>query len=69
MPEPGQVDVAIDMKTSVLEQVDALAAAYFKLFGELSKINPPAAAAAGRQLEDSRGQGGVVAQHPCHRGV
>lgn len=42
-PEPGIVDPAIDTKTAVREQVDALdAAAYFKLFAELLKTNPPA---------------------------
>jgi hypothetical protein len=43
-PEPGKVDPAIDMKTAVREQVNAMdAAAYFKLFAELLKANPPAA--------------------------
>lgn len=43
-PEPGKVDASIDMKTAVREQVNALdAAAYFKLFAELLKTNPPAA--------------------------
>jgi len=43
-PEPGKVDAAIDMKTAVRDQVDALdAAAYFELFAELLKTNPPAA--------------------------
>jgi len=43
-PEPGKVDAAIDMKTAVREQVNAMdAAAYFKLFAELLKTNPPAA--------------------------
>lgn len=43
-PEPATVDPAIDMKTAVREQVDALdAAAYFKLFAELLKTNPAAA--------------------------
>ena len=42
-PEPGNVDPAIDMKTPVREQVHALdGAAYFKLFAELLKTNPPA---------------------------
>jgi hypothetical protein len=41
-PEPGKVDPAIDMKTAVRDQVNALdAAAYFKLFAELLKTNPP----------------------------
>lgn len=40
-PEPGKVDAAVDMKTAVREQVNALdAAAYFKLFAELLKTNP-----------------------------
>jgi hypothetical protein len=44
-PAPGAVDPAIDMKTAVREQVNALdAAAYFKLFAELLKGNPAAAA-------------------------
>ena len=44
-PPPGKVDPAVDMKTAVREQVNALdAAAYFKLFAELLKTNPPAAA-------------------------
>jgi hypothetical protein len=44
-PEPGKVDPAMDMKTAVREQVHAMdAAAYFKLFAELLKTNPPAAA-------------------------
>jgi len=43
-PEPGKVDPAVDMKTAVRDQVNALdAAAYFKLFAELLKTNPPAA--------------------------
>jgi hypothetical protein len=43
-PEPGNVDPAIDMKTAVREQVHAMeGAAYFKLFAELLKSNPPAA--------------------------
>ena len=43
-PEPGKVDPAIDMRTAVREQVNAMdAAAYFKLFAELLKANPPAA--------------------------
>ena len=41
-PEPGKVDPAIDMKPP-REQVNAMdAAAYFKLFAELLKTNPPA---------------------------
>jgi len=40
--EAGKVDAAIDMKTAVREQVEALDAdAYFKLFAELLKTNPP----------------------------
>ncbi len=43
-PAPGTVDTAIDMKTAVRAQVNALdAASYFKLFAELLKTNPPAA--------------------------
>jgi hypothetical protein len=43
-PEPGKVDATIDMKMAVREQVNAMeAAAYFKLFAELLKANPPAA--------------------------
>jgi hypothetical protein len=43
-PEPGKVDPATDMKTAVREQVNAMdAAAYFKLFAELLKSNPPSA--------------------------
>jgi hypothetical protein len=43
-PEPGKADPAIDMKTAVREQVNAMdGAAYFKLFAELLKVNPPAA--------------------------
>jgi len=41
-PESGKVDPAIDMKTGVRDQVNALdTAAYFKLFAELLKNNPP----------------------------
>ncbi|NVP57906.1 DUF1254 domain-containing protein [Rhizobium rhizolycopersici] len=44
-PPPGKVDPAIDMKTAVREQVNALdAVSYFTLFCELMKNNPPAAA-------------------------
>ena len=44
-PPPGNMDTNIDMKTAVREQVHAMdAAAYFKLFAELLKTNPPAAA-------------------------
>jgi hypothetical protein len=43
-PEPGKADPAIDMKTAVREQVNAMdAATYFKLFAELLKTNPPTA--------------------------
>ena len=43
-PAPGTPDPAIDMKTAVREQVNALdATAYFKLFAELLKTNPAAA--------------------------
>ncbi len=43
-PPPATVNPAQDMKTAVREQVDALdAAAYFKIFAELLKTNPPAA--------------------------
>ena len=43
-PEPGKVDPGVDVKTAAREQVNALdAAAYFKLFAELLKTNPPAA--------------------------
>jgi hypothetical protein len=43
-PPAGTVDPAIDMKTPVREQVNALDAnAYFTLFCELMKTNPPAA--------------------------
>lgn len=42
-PPPGTIDPAIDMKPP-RDQVNALdAAAYFKLFAELMKTNPPAA--------------------------
>jgi hypothetical protein len=41
-PAPGQVDPAVDMKTGVREQVNRMdAAAYFKLFAQLLKDNPP----------------------------
>src|SRR5262245_3609952 len=41
-PEPGKVDPAIDMKAP-RDQVNAMdGAAYFKLFAELLKTNPPA---------------------------
>jgi hypothetical protein len=43
-PPPGSVDPAIDAKTAVRDQVNAMdGAAYFKLFAELLKTNPPAA--------------------------
>jgi len=43
-PPPATVDPGIDMKTPVRDQVNAMdAAAYFKLFAELLKTNPPAA--------------------------
>jgi len=43
-PEAGKADPAIDMKTAVRDQVNAMdSAAYFKLFAELLKTNPPAA--------------------------
>ena len=43
-PQPGKVDPAIDSKRSVRDQVNALdGAAYFKLFADLLKTNPPAA--------------------------
>jgi len=41
---PGRVDPAVDTGTAVREQVNAMdAAAYFKLFAQLLKTNPPAA--------------------------
>jgi hypothetical protein len=44
-PPPGKVDPNIDMKTAVRDQVNKMdAGAYFKLFAELLKTNPPAAA-------------------------
>lgn len=43
-PPDGKVDTAIDMKTPVRDQVNALdAAAYFTLLAELLKRNPPSA--------------------------
>ena len=43
-PSPGKLDAGIDMKAP-REQVNAMdAATYFKLFAELLKTNPPAAA-------------------------
>ena len=43
-PTAGKADPSIDMKTAVREQVNAFdGAAYFKLFAELLKTNPPAA--------------------------
>jgi hypothetical protein len=42
-PPPGKVEAAIDMKTPVREQVNALSAGdYFKLLATLLKENPPA---------------------------
>ena len=44
-PAPGKADPAIDMKTAVREQVDALSVdAYFTLLAKLLQENPPAAA-------------------------
>src|SRR3984885_7975972 len=44
-PPPGTVDPAIDVKTAVRDQVNALdASAYFTLMAQLMKENPPAAA-------------------------
>ncbi len=44
-PPAGKVDPAIDMKTAVRDQVNALSGVeYFKLLAELLKANPPAAA-------------------------
>jgi hypothetical protein len=44
-PQPGSVDPAIDVKTAVRDQVEALdASAYFTLMAQLMKNNPPAAA-------------------------
>jgi hypothetical protein len=43
-PGPGNVDAAIDMKAAPRDQVNAMdGAAYFKLFAELMKTNPPSA--------------------------
>jgi hypothetical protein len=43
-PVAGKVDAAIDIKKAPRDQVDAMdGAAYFKLFAELLKANPPAA--------------------------
>ena len=42
-PVPGTVDPAIDTKTAVRNQVNAMdAASFFKLFAQLLKTNPPA---------------------------
>ena len=44
-PPAGTVDSSLDMKTAVRNQVNALdTVSYFKLFCELMKTNPPAAA-------------------------
>jgi hypothetical protein len=44
-PLPGEVDDALDMKTAVRDQVDALdVTAYFTYLARLMKTNPPAAA-------------------------
>ena len=44
-PPPGKVDLSIDMKTAVRDQVNALSATeFFSLLTELMKRNPPAAA-------------------------
>jgi hypothetical protein len=44
-PEPGKVDPAVDMRTSVRDQVNALdAASYFRLLAALMRANPPNAA-------------------------
>jgi hypothetical protein len=44
-PAPGTVDPSVDAKTAVREQVNALdGAAYFKLFADLLKTNPPTSA-------------------------
>src|SRR5271167_510112 len=41
-PHPGKVDPAIDMKTLVRDQVNGMeGGAYFKIFAELLKANPP----------------------------
>jgi hypothetical protein len=41
-PEPGEVDNALDMKTGVRDQVDALDVnAYFNYLAKLMKTNPP----------------------------
>jgi hypothetical protein len=43
-PPPGTVDASIDGKTAVRDQLNAMeGAAYFKLFAQLLKTNPPAA--------------------------
>lgn len=44
-PPPGKVDLSIDMKTPVRDQVNRMdAVEYFTLLAELLKTNPPAAA-------------------------
>ncbi|WP_395698634.1 DUF1254 domain-containing protein [Methylocella sp.] len=44
-PAPGKVDLSIDMKTAVRDQVNRLSAVeFFTLLAELMKRNPPAAA-------------------------
>jgi hypothetical protein len=43
-PPPGTVNSALDTKTAVRDQLNAMdGAAYFKLFAELLKTNPPSA--------------------------
>jgi hypothetical protein len=41
-PAPATVDLSVDMKTAVRDQVNAMdAASYFKLFAQLLRTNPP----------------------------
>jgi hypothetical protein len=44
MPVPETVNLSVDMKTAVRDQVDAMdASSYFRLFAQLLKSNPPTA--------------------------
>lgn len=62
-PPPGRIDPAVDMKTAVREQVNALdATQYFTLLASLLTANPPAAADA--PMVETLAKLGIVAGKP-----
>ncbi len=65
-PPPGTVDAAIDMKTAVREQVNALSVdEYFNLLAKLMKDNPPNAS--DKKMVEKLAHLGIVPGQPFNR--